>query len=51
MAEPLLILRKSAEKTTNKIIIPKQVIERMGRNFEMKIFKDKIVLKPFEEGE
>lgn len=51
MDKPVLILKKNAEKTTNKIRIPSEVIEELGSKFYMEIYKDKIVLKPILEGE
>lgn len=46
MEEPILIYQKNAEKNTNKMIIPKPIIEKWGNQFYMYIYKDKIVLKP-----
>lgn len=51
MDKPILILKKNAEKTTNKIRIPYEVIEEFGLNYYMEIYKDKIVLKPILKGE
>ena len=48
MIEPL-VYQKNAEKTTNKIRLPKQFCENKGYNFIMKIYKDKIELIPIEK--
>lgn len=45
--EPILILQKNADKTSNKIVLPKNYIEKYGRMFYMKIYPSgKIVLEP-----
>lgn len=44
-------LQKNADKTTNKIIIPKALIKQWGNKFVMKIYSDKIVLEPIKKGE
>lgn len=49
--KPLLIYQKNADKTWNKIIIPKAFIEKYGYEFSMEVYKDKIVLIPIKKGE
>lgn len=51
MEQPIIRLRKNAEKTTNKIRIPQQIIDKWGRKFCMEIYKDCIKLIPLKEGE
>lgn len=51
MEKPILIYQKHADTTTNKMIIPKVVVEKMGYDFYMEIYADKIVLRPIKEGE
>lgn len=51
MEKPKIILLKNAEQTTNKIRIPKNVIDTMGNKFYMEIYEDKIILKPIKKGE
>lgn len=46
MGEPIMTFNKNADKATNKIIIPKAIIQQWGNNFNMEIYSDKIVLKP-----
>lgn len=46
-----MVFQKNADKTTNKMIIPKAVIEQWGNQFYMEIYQDKIVLRPVEKGE
>ena len=50
--EPILIYYKKADKTTNKIIIPKPIIKQWGNEFLFKVFPDKrIELIPIKKGE
>jgi len=51
MEKPMFIYQKNADKTTNKMIIPKAIIEQWGNQFYMEIYKDKIVLIPIKKGE
>ena len=51
MEQPIIRLQKNAEKTTNKMRIPQQIIDKRGNKFYMEIYKDKIVLIPIEKGE
>ena len=49
MEKPILIYQKHADKTTNKMIIPKAIIENWGNDFYMEVYVDKIILKPIKE--
>lgn len=49
MEEPILILQKNAETTTNKIRIPQQIIDQWGNKFYMEIYKDHIKLIPINK--
>ena len=51
MDKPIMIFQKKADKTTNKMIIPKAIIQQWGNEFIMEIFQDKIILKPMNKGE
>ena len=51
MERPILVFQKNADKTTNKMIIPKAIIEQWGNQFYMEIYEDKIILKPIKKGE
>ena len=42
--QPILIYQKNVDKTLNRILMPKKVIEMFGRKFYMKVYPDKIVL-------
>lgn len=44
-----MILQKNAENNTNKIRIPKNIIEKFGNQFYMEIYDDKIILKPMNK--
>jgi len=46
---PLLIFEKNVDKTLNRILMPKKVIEMFGRSFYMKIYEDKIILEPIKK--
>ena len=43
-------LHKRTEATTNKMRIPKKVVEKFGRDYYMEIYEDKIVLIPIKKG-
>ena len=45
--KPLFVVIKNADKTTNKIIIPKSVIDTLGRTYQLEVYSDKLVLLPF----
>ena len=49
MEKPLLIYNKKVDKSTNKMIIPKKIVELWGNEFYMEIYQDKIVLKPIKK--
>lgn len=49
MEKPVIVFQKNADKATNKIIIPKAIIEQWGREFYMEIYQDKIILKPINK--
>lgn len=49
MEESMLILQKNAEKTTNKIRIPKFIINKWGNKYYMIIKKNEIILKPIKK--
>ena len=51
MEKPILVYFKKADKTTNKMIIPKALIEKWGNEFYMEIYENKIILKPIKKGE
>ena len=51
MEKPILVYQKNADKSTNKIIIPKAIIEQWGKGFYMEIYADKIILRPIKKGE
>lgn len=38
--KPLMILQKNAEKGTNKIYLPKKIVEKYGRSYYMEIYED-----------
>lgn len=51
MKEPMLVLVKKADRTLNKIIVPKVFINKWGYDFKMKVYEDKIILEPIKKGE
>lgn len=50
MEKPILVFQKNADKTTNKMIIPKAIIQQWGNQFLMEIYNDKIILIPIKKG-
>lgn len=46
--QPILIYHKNVDKTLNRILMPKKVVEKFGRKFYMKVYQDKIVLEPIK---
>ncbi len=49
MEKPIFIFQKNADRTTNKMIIPKIVIEKFGNQYFMEIYEDKIILIPIKK--
>lgn len=49
MEKPILIYQKNAERNTNKMRIPQMVIDKMGTQFYMEVYEDKIILKPIKK--
>ena len=47
--KPMMIYHKKADECLNRVVIPKPVIEAMGRYFYMEVYQDKIVLKPLKK--
>lgn len=50
MEKPILIFLKNAEKTQNKIVLPKICIEKFGSSYYLEVYEDKIILKPVKKG-
>ena len=49
---PLVIYYKKADKTTNRIILPKFYIEKYGRNFYLEVYSNgELKIKPIKEKE
>ena len=51
MEKPIMTFQKNADKKTNKLIIPKAIINQWGNKFYMEIYANKIILKPIKKGE
>ena len=51
MSKPILVFYKKAEKSTNKIRIPKVVIESYGYEYLMEVDGENIILKPIKKEE
>jgi hypothetical protein len=49
MEKPIMVFQKNADKKTNKMIIPKAIIEQWGNQFYMEIYSDRIVLVPIKK--
>ena len=46
MIEEKCVFQKNADKYLNRVNIPKQFIDKWGRNFYMEVYYNKIVLRP-----
>lgn len=46
MEKPRLVYQKNVESNTNKMRIPKAIVEKLGKQFYMECYEDKIVLIP-----
>lgn len=46
MEKLISLFQKNADKTLNRIILPKFFIDKYGRSFYMEVYEDKIVIKP-----
>ena len=51
MEQPILRILKKTDTDRNRIIIPKKVIEKMGRTFYLEVYEDYIKLVPLGKGE
>lgn len=51
MDKPKLILQKKADKTLNRIVLPKVFIDTYGYEYSMEVYEDKIVLIPITRRE
>ena len=49
MERPKLIYQKNADKALNRVIIPKEFIDKFGREFFMEIYENYIKLVPIKE--
>ena len=49
MEQPILVYMKKADKSLNKITIPKAIVNQWGREFRMEIYQDRIVLIPLRK--
>ena len=49
MEKPIISVLKKADKTTNKIIMPKMIIKQWGNQYVMKIYANKIELVPVKQ--
>lgn len=47
MDKPIIFVKK-ADKTKNRVILPKAFVERNGEYYYMEVYKEKIILKPIK---
>lgn len=45
---PEFIYQKNVEKTTNKIKLPKRLIDKWGRHIRIKEYEDKLIVEPIK---
>lgn len=50
-AKLITILKKHADISRHKIIIPKYFIEKFGYEYEMEVYEDCMVIRPLKERE
>lgn len=50
-SKPIIRYFKRVDKGANKILIPKEVVEKFGREFYLEVYVDKLVLVPVEKKE
>lgn len=44
--KPVIVYQKNVDSTSNKMIIPKKIVEQWGKQFYMEIYQDYIKLVP-----
>lgn len=49
MEKPQLIYQKNADKTNNRIVLPKNFVDKWGNAYFMEVYEDKIILVPIKE--
>ena len=49
MEKPVMVFQKNVESNTNKMRLPKAIVEQWGKQFYMEIYQDKIILKPIKK--
>lgn len=49
MEKPILTYQKNVDKTSNKMIIPKKIVEQWGTQFYMEVYQDYIKLVPVKK--
>ena len=49
MERLIVKLIKRAEKSKNKIVIPKEVIDRLGRDYFLEVYEDYMKLVPIKK--
>lgn len=47
--KPTIVYLKNTDKRTNKMIIPKAIVQQWGNQFYMEIYQDKIILRPVKK--
>lgn len=47
--KPILIYQKNVDRATNKMIIPKSLVNKWGISFSMEVYEDYIVLRPIRK--
>ena len=47
--KPTLVFQKNVDKTTNKMIIPKVLVNQWGPTYRMEVYDDCIVLRPVKK--
>lgn len=49
MEKPIIVYQKNVDSTSNKMIIPKKIVEQWGKSFYMEIYQGYIKLVPIKK--
>lgn len=49
MEKPIMRIMKHCDKTTNKMIIPKAIIQQWGNDYYLEVYKDYFKLIPIKK--
>lgn len=47
--KPMMIYHKKADNCLNRVVIPKPIIDKMGKYYKMEVYQDKLILIPMNK--